>query len=234
MPHPGGITGNVTTVSGNLITLLNGALTVDVTGATIHNRRGSATIADVKPGSQVFITLRNPNAAPGTMLQGATVMILDPPAGSMTGPVQSVDVAGSSLTILGVRVLVTPATKITGLTRSQTTLAQIKPGDLAVVEVNITGSALVAESILLFPPVPNVAPPQDWVVQGTVKSISATSWVITREGRDVTVVVDGHTKIDSSLKVGDSAIVIGRPDLSGNVIAISIMRSDSKRRSSRS
>ncbi|HEY3053902.1 MAG TPA: hypothetical protein VGK04_11010, partial [Thermoanaerobaculia bacterium] len=78
MPTPAaGVTGFVTTVSGNLITILNGAVTVDATGAVFYNRKGNATIADVKPGLQIVATIKNLNAAPGTMLQASHITILD-------------------------------------------------------------------------------------------------------------------------------------------------------------
>ena len=82
---------------------------------------------------------------------------------------------------------------------------------------------------------PKPAPPHDSSLQGTVKSISATSWVITtRDGKDVTVTVTADTKIDPTLKVGDAVNVTGRTDASGHVVALAITRADSKRRSSMS
>lgn len=220
----GAVTGFVTTVSGNLITLLNGAVTIDATGADIHSRKGKGTIADVKPGSQVAITIRNPHAAAGTMLQAANVLILDAPAGTLTGPVQAVDLAESTLTIFGARVRVTPSTQINSILRGVNgTLAQIKAGDLVIVEVSITGSALIAETIHLLPPVPNAT------LDGTVKSIGATSWVITttRHG-DVTVTVNSSTKIDSAVKVGDHVLVIGTSDAAGHITAMAITRNHLK------
>ena len=152
----GNITGFVTTVSGNLVTVLNGTVAIDTKGATFQNRKGSATIADVRPGMQVSVGISNPGAAAGTMLQAITVVILDSPAGSLNGPVQSVDVAGSALTVFGARVQVTANTRIiSSLRKTDFTLAGIKTGDTVTVEVSITGSALIADSIFVFAPVPD-------------------------------------------------------------------------------
>jgi exosome complex RNA-binding protein Csl4 len=218
MPTPAaGVTGFVTTVSGNLITILNGAVTVDATGAVFYNRKGNATIADVKPGLQIVATIKNLNAAPGTMLQASHITILDSPAGSLNGPVQSVDVAGSALTIFGARVLVTADTRIFSFRRDGATkLADIKPGDTVAVQVNISGSALIAEMIQLLAPIPNVS------LDGTVKSIGATAWVITTRNGDVTVTVDAQTKIDPTVKAGDLVHVSGIADAAGNITALFI------------
>lgn len=205
------VTGFVTTVSGNLITILNGAVTIDATGATIQRRGGSATIADVKPGSQIFAHIRNPEAPAGTLLHASTIIILDPPAGILNGPVQSVDVAGSALTMFGARIVVTPETRMRG------TIADIRPGDRAVVEVSINGSALVAETILVLPPIP------DRIVEGTVKSITPTTWVITTRNGDVAVTVNDQTRIDPNVRVGDSVVVMGATDAAGQITAFTII-----------
>lgn len=303
MPSPSAaITGFVTTVGGNLITLLNGAVTIDATGAVFPSRKGNGTIADVRPGQQIIAAIRNPEAAPGTMLLAASVLIVEMPAGSLSGPVQSVDVAGSALTILGAQVRVTANTRILSFSRDgAATLEDIKAGDHVSIEVSIDGSALIAESIRVLPPIPNAAvdgtvksigttswvittlqgdvtvtvtpdtridptvkagdpvhvigmadaagsitaiaiyaarprpaePPGQPGLEGTVQSIGATSWVITTGGGDITITVDRNTKIDPAVKVGDTVIVIVRRDAAGNLLAVSIHKAESKRRSTR-
>jgi len=219
----GGVSGIVTTISGNLITVLNGTVTIDAAGATFRNGRGSATIADVKPGSQIFAAIRNPQAPPGTVLQAASITIVDPPAGSLTGPVHSVDLPGSALTVLGARVAVTPSTRIMATRRgAAATLADINVGDNVSIILNINGSALIAETIHVLPPIPDV------MLDGTVKSIGATSWVITTRSGDVTISVNANTTIDPAIRVGDTVIIFGSRDASGNVVAIAIMKGRTK------
>lgn len=217
-PLPASVTGFVTTVSGNLITVLNGAITIDATGATFQKRDGSATIADVKPGSQIFAHIRNPEAPAGTLLQASNIIIFEPPDGILNGPVQSVDIAGSAITMFGTRIVVTPNTRIQTIRSREGagTIADIKPGDQAAVEVSISGSALVAETILVLPSVPNR------VVEGTVKSITPTSWVITTRTGDVAVTVDDQTRIDPNIKVGDAVVVMAFA-AGGQITAVTII-----------
>ena len=203
MPTPatgGNVTGIVTTVSGPLISVLNGTVTIDATGATFTARRDNATIADVKPGVQIIASIRNPQAAPGTLLQASHVMILDAPDGTLSGPVQAVDLPANAITLLGARILVPSG------------VSGIKPGDTAIVQVNVTGSALVAESIVILPPIPNAT------LEGVVRSIGATSWVI----GETTVIVTAQTKIDPSIKIGDTVLVVGNADASGQITATAI------------
>ncbi|HET7706755.1 MAG TPA: DUF5666 domain-containing protein [Thermoanaerobaculia bacterium] len=221
-PASGTVSGYVTTISGNLITVLNGTVTIDASSAAFRNGRGSATLADVKPGSQIIAAIRNPQAPPGTVLQASSIMIVDTPAGTLSGPIQSVDLAGSALTIMGTRVIVTPSTRIVALRNGTATLADVKAGDHATIVVNINGSALVAESIHVMPPIPDV------MLEGTVKSMDATSWVITTRNETVTIFINANTKIDSGIAVGDSVIVIGSRDAAGNVTAMAIMRGRTK------
>lgn len=219
LPAQGTVSGFVTTVSGNLITVLNGTVTIDASSAAFRNGRGSATLADVKPGSQIFASIRNPQAPPGTVLQASSIMIVDPPAGTLSGPIHSVDLAGSALTIMGARVIVTPGTRIVAMTRNgNATLADIKAGDNVSIVVNISGSALVAESIHVIPPIP------DTMLEGTVKSIEPMSWVITTRNDTVTISINANTRIEPGIAVGDSVIVIGARDAAGNVTAMAIMK----------
>lgn len=217
---PGGVSGYVTSVSGNMITVLNGVVAIDTTGAAFFSRKGSASIADVKPGMRIMASIANPGAGPGTPLHAMNVTILETSAGSLNGPVQSVDAPNTTFTVFGAFVKVTPDTKIYSFRREAATFADIRPGDVVAVEVNVAGSALVAESVHIQPPVPNVS------LEGTVKSISPTAWVITTAGGDITVAVNADTRIDTTVKVGDSVNVLGITNgPAGEITAIAIYAS---------
>ncbi|HET7711700.1 MAG TPA: hypothetical protein VFL80_07195, partial [Thermoanaerobaculia bacterium] len=43
------VSGIVSTVSGNIVTVMNGRLAIDTTGARFEGRSGSTSIADVRP-----------------------------------------------------------------------------------------------------------------------------------------------------------------------------------------
>ena len=201
MPVPGGnVTGTVTTISGNLISVMAGAVTIDATGASFNARKQNATIADVKPGVQIIASIRNPEAGPGTMLMASQILILDTPDGTLSGPIQSIDAPTNTITLLGVRIQVPSG------------VSGFKPGDTAIVQINVVGSALVAESIIVQPPAPNVT------FEGDVRSIGATSWTI----GETNVLVNAQTKIDPSIKVGDTVHVIGNADATGQITATAI------------
>ena len=203
MPTPergGNVTGIVSTVSGHLISVLNGIVTIDATGATFTARRDHATIADVKPGVQIVAAIRNPEAGPGTLLQASQVLILDTSDGTLNGPVQAVDLPANTITLLGTRIVVPSG------------VSGIKPGDVAFVQVDVAGGALVAESITIAPPLPNAS------FEGVVKSIGAASWLI----GETTVLVTSQTKIDPSIKIGDTVLVIGNADAAGQITATAI------------
>jgi Domain of unknown function (DUF5666) len=69
-----------------------------------------------------------------------------------------------------------------------------------------------------------VAPPYT-VLGGTVRSISATAWVITgKDGKDTTVTINAQTKIIGDPKVGDSVQVMASVDSAHNYVAIAIVK----------
>jgi hypothetical protein len=219
------VSGPVTTVSGNLITILNGTIAIDTTGATFHRRRGPASLAEVKPGTRIVAAITNPDAPVGATLQAVTVTILDFPDGVLSGPVQAVDLAQSTITLTGARIQVTTETAIdAGRSEPDKTLADLKPGDLVRAEVRTEDSGLVAVQIHILPPPPNAT------VTGTVKSMSATEWVITTaDGSDVAVTINAQTKIQGSPQVGDMVHVRGMKDAAGNFIAFTIVPADPTR-----
>lgn len=181
------------------------------------SRGSEASIADVKPGVRINAVLKSLESA-GAALQASRVVILDPPDGTLSGKVEAVDVAAGTLTVLGLTIGTTSSTRIAaGRGRDEMTLADIMPGDQVTVVVSATSSGLVAEQILVQPPLPDVN------FAGTVKLITAEQWVITtRDGNDVTVLITPQTKIEGSPKVGDMVHVLGSSDAAGNIVALQI------------
>lgn len=212
------VSGVVTTVSGNLVTILDGTVAIDTTGAEFRSRLGEASPADVKPGIRILAVITNADAPVGTTLQAAVITLLDFPGGTLAGPVQAVDLTASTITLLSARVQVTPETRIVaGRSDSDKTLADIKAGDVVRAEVRSTDGGLVAVRIHIVPPAPDVT------LTGTVKSITPVAWVITTsDATDVNVTITPETRIEGSPKVGDSVQVLGRRDAAGNLIAVAI------------
>ncbi|HEY3051825.1 MAG TPA: DUF5666 domain-containing protein, partial [Thermoanaerobaculia bacterium] len=151
-----------------------------------------------------------------------------PPAPAVEGTVKSIGATSWVITTRDgsdVTVAVSSNTKID---------PTIKVGDHVVVlgtadaAGNITAIAIYANNPR------TVTPPDASQLEGTVKSIGTTTWIITtRDGKDVTVIVNANTKIDPTLKAGDAVIVIGTRDASGNLVAAAIVKANTKQHATR-
>ncbi|HEU5163679.1 MAG TPA: DUF5666 domain-containing protein [Thermoanaerobaculia bacterium] len=223
------ISGSVGSVQGAVITLQSGgapAIRIDATNAKfLANRDAAASIADVQPGVRVtaFIDTSTTIAA-GAALPAQLITIESLADITLTGPVQSIDVAGSKLAILGITVAVDANTSygsafptfapITGL-------SGIAVGQVVHVTAAFANGAILAKRLQVISP---TVPPSH-VLGGTVKSISSTSWVITgKDGKDTTITIDAQTKITGDPKVGDWVQVMATIDSAHNYVAILIAK----------
>lgn len=209
--------GIVSSVNGNLIHLAGGTITIDSTGAKINTT--------IEPGMILFATLKSSDVAPNAPLQAATITVTRIPDGTLFGPVQSVDVANNTLTLLGRTIHVTSETSFGGLHKSRDSakpgLADILPNHIVQVTADESNGRLIASSVLLLAPMP----PEVHATKGKVKTIGASSWVIERErGDDITVLIDAQTKIVGSPKAGDEVEVLYRVDSANAFVAISIIK----------
>jgi Domain of unknown function (DUF5666) len=223
------VSGSVAGVQGSVITLNSGGaapIRIDASTAKfMSDHGGAAAIGDVKAGLRITAFI-NPSTTPaaGASLSAQLIVIESLPDLTVTGPVQSIDVANSKFTILGITIAVDANTSYGG---SFPTFAPISNlGGIAVGQVvNVTaafaGGAILARSVQVIAP---AAPPYT-VLGGTVKSISATAWVITgKDGKDTTVTVNAQTKIIGDPKVGDSVQVMASIDSAHNYVAIAIVK----------
>ena len=208
---PNTVTGIVSSVNGTLVLLAGGLVTVDVSGAKVSG--------DIAPGALLVAVLKPGEVAPNAPLPAAYVGVTSVAQVSLTGPVTAVDLAGSTLTLLGRTIKVTPQTTFSSMmmTFKAITLADILPGHTVGVDANASGGALVASHVVLLE---MHAVPLPSVIHGTVKSIGTTSWVITVGSNDVIVTVNGNTKIVGDPKVGDTVDVI----VGGDGVALSILK----------
>jgi hypothetical protein len=220
------VSGIVTSVSGNLVQLAAGKITIDATGAKVMiDKSEDGTVAQIKPGMMVFAVLTTADVAANAPLPAATIVATRLTEASLFGPVQSVDIAGNTITVLGRTIKVTSDTSFGGIVKRRDGalpgLSDIVPNQIVQVQLEVAGGQLVATSILLLTPtVPDVA-----TTRGTVKSIGTDSWIIERErGDDITVLIDAQTKIVGSPKVGDTVEVLYRVDSARNLVAISILK----------
>lgn len=212
--------GLVTAVNGKLIQLAGGSITIDSTNAQIH---GASTT--IEPGMILFASLTTADVAPNAPLPAASISVTRLPDATLFGPVQSVDTANNTITLLGRTIRITADTSFGGFRKTRDGdrpgLEDILPNHLITVTVDNTGGQLLATSVLLLAP----APPEVHSTRGEVKSIGADAWVIARErGDDLTVVVNAQTKIAGSPKVGDTVELLYRVDSANANVAISIIK----------
>lgn len=212
------LSGVVTSVSGNLIHLANGNVTIDAKNAKIHG-------GTIEPGMIVFAALSSTDVAPNAPLPATTITATRIPDATFFGPVQSVDLTNNTITLLGRTIRVTPDTSFGGIRKSfdgeRPSLKDVLPNHIVQVVVDERNGQLFATSLLLLAP----TLPEVHATRGTVKSIGADAWVIDRErGDDLTVQIDAQTKIAGSPKVGDTVEVLYRVDSANANIAISIIK----------
>jgi len=217
------VSGTVSAVSGNKISLANGLVTIDATNAKIYGERGAAaTISQVVPGSIVMAVVSTNSVAANAPIPASTIAIMTPAQATLTGTATAVDVAHQTLTVLGRTITVNSSTRFTAPFHGQTaTLADVQPNELVSVDANASGSTLVATNVLIVAPMQQ----QSMIIHGTVKSIATDSWVITTREKDVTVTVNAQTKIVGDPKAGDTVDAAVRVDASNAYVAIAIMKS---------
>ena len=218
----GTVSGVVSSVQGNLIQIADGAITIDATDARVVAGRGqTASIADVKPGMQLFATLRASNPASHGGLPATLITVTNAADATLAGAVQSVDATSRSFMLLNETIQVDDNTSFGGFKREGgTSFADLQPNVVVHVQADNVGGRLVAREVLIVAP----APPQVELVRGTVDSIGADSWTVHNERGTFTFVVNAQTKVVGSPKVGDTVEVLYNIDAAHNFVAISIIK----------
>lgn len=228
------VSGVVASVSGPIITLSSGGakpIIIDAGSAKfmgVHD--GPASIADVHAGVRLTAFVITNALEPGSALPAQLIMIERADDLDVTGIVDSIDLAGSTLTILGITISVDANTVFS---TSMPTfapvngLADLAAGQVVAVAAQFASGKIVATSVDLVTPWMGTA----LTLRGTVKSISTTSWVITgTDGHDVTVGIDAQTRIVGDPNVGDPVQVMAtvlpnpRSDSPNQIVAIAIVK----------
>ena len=220
------VSGIVSSVQGNLVSIAGGLVTIDASDAKITGEHdGGVTLTSVTPGSLIFAVLKDTDVAVNAPLPAAIIGVTRIADAILTGPITSVDPAGSTLTMLSRRIRINAQTTFVapGHGSGARGLGDLLPNQIVAVEANAIVGALVATSVRVLSPVPLPTA----VIHGTVKSMTTESWVIndSREKKDVTVLVNAQTKIAGSPVVGDAVDVIASVDSAHAYVAISIVKS---------
>lgn len=214
------VTGEVSSVAGNLIRLAGGLMVIDATNAKIFGRDAAATIADVKAGALIVATLQEPAGVSTAPLVATAVAILRNADVTLTGTTQNVDVAGSQLLLLNQSIKVNANTSFVNF-GERASIASVQSNMLVIAEANVTGNVLVASRITKISPLP----PRPQLASGVVKSVGTDAWMIAVRDRDMTFVVNASTKFLGSPKAGDKVEVLYTVDSANANVALSIMKS---------
>ena len=144
--NAGAVSGTVTSVSGNTISLANGLVTIDATNAKIIGDHGAqATIAAVTPGSLVMAVLSNTTSAANAPLAATLVAVMHQSQVTLTGIVTAVDSAHSTLTLLGRTIQVNAQTSFDAPFHGSTIkgIADVQPNEIVTVDANASNATLV-------------------------------------------------------------------------------------------
>lgn len=210
------VSGVVSSISGNIISLAGGLVTVDASNAKIADERGGAgSIASITPGSTILAVL-GANVTTNTPLPAISISVQRIAQVELTGTVSAV--GATSLTVLGRTINVDANTSFGDRARN---LGDVFVNDVVTVTANVSGGALLAASLRVTSPPPR--PPT--VIHGAVKSIATQSWVITdKAGKDWPVLVNSQTKIVGDPKIGDAVEILANIDNAGQYVAVSIAK----------
>jgi hypothetical protein len=217
-PSASSVSGTVSSVNGSLVLIANGLISIDTSSAQIAGE-------ELATGSFIVATLKSGDVAPNAPLPATSILVTHLPQAALTGTVTSVDLAGSSFTMLGRTIKVTSSTAFSGLlTLRRMSLSDLFPSMLVAVDANAAGGVLTARSVEILTPL-RVAPTR---FTGYVKSIGATQWTVGigpagSLAPDFLVTVDKNTKISGDPKVGDRVVVVGELTSTG-LLASSITK----------
>jgi len=222
------VSGVVSAVNGNLISIASGLIVIDATDAKVTGPDGkSAAAVSIAPGNLITAQLKDVDVAAGKALPAAFIAVIKFPEAEISGPVQSVDTAGQTLTVLGQTISVTPQTRFVGGFFGQTSpgLGDLQKGQFVhVAAANAAGGRLVADYVVMEA---TMSLPTVTRLHGKVKSIGTDSWTLTDDAnKDVIVVVNNDTKILGSPVNGSTVDILAIIDSSGRYVAVAIINSE--------
>jgi hypothetical protein len=209
-PNMGSVDSVVSKANGPILDVFDGALQIDVTNAKITG--GDDRLASPVPwsgilvGSRIVAQVTVPDVIPAIVpprLPAVSVVVFLAHAGSLSGTVQGVDVAGGTFTLLFTKVHTNGSTEWSGSKADGTPvtgIGDISAGMFATASVVTDASGLTARRVFAY------APPTTRILafRGKVEKIDGAIWTI---GENV-VQVNADTKLVGDPKVGDLVDVV--------------------------
>lgn len=226
-PPPALIEGTITSINvpfaggGPIVGLLDGLVSFDATGATVRFASGAeGTPASLEAGQRIAAFV-DPASSP---LKATAIVIFEQKSEvALTGPVQAVDTAARTLSLLGFTVRVDASTAFGGPRAGlgQAGLEAVSVGDFVLVGAKADAGSLLAVRVLKL----SAAPMPTVRLHGVVASIGTASWTITlADGTAQPVSVDARTKVLGDPIVGDSVDVLAQKQADGTLLALLISK----------
>lgn len=131
-----------------LVRLIDDSVTIDASQATIHDPRGPASFADIHRGAEIVAAIRKDSETGA--LRALTILILREAPGRIVGRIEAIDFEQQTLTVLGVRIQVTPETRFGGYvpTHDPKSLSDLRLTDDVSVEVRTGDAGLIALEVI--------------------------------------------------------------------------------------
>jgi hypothetical protein len=196
-----------------IIAINGGQILIDASQAQIRlsGSSDSQPFRIITPGAQIAVVFAPGSYGPGQRIPATVVQVLLFPIGTMTGRVEAVDVANSTLRILGQTIRVTEQTRFGSTVASldARSLAELPVGRNVTVFFNGDQTALVAHEVFIIAP----APDEVIAFTGTVRQIRGNTWTLANS-RFESFQVTSRTAINAvpPPRVGDLIHVLGRVD----------------------
>jgi hypothetical protein len=185
------------------LTLLGGGIVIDVSHARVVGIDGNDTLNPIRAGLQVSIQLEATMTAAGR-LSAWLVEQKTPSPASMTGPVDSIDLANGTFTVAGVVVRATANTVWKGRQGQDVrALADLQVGEAVNLDLDRDDHGVIAQQVFVVGFIPQMTPN----FFGFVTKIEGDLWTITTSDNAAIVVRVSATTILNS------ADGIGRPGL---------------------
>lgn len=131
-----------------LVRLIDDSVTIDASQATIHDPRGAASFADIHRGAEIVAAIRKDSETGA--LRALEILILREAPGRIVGRIEAIDLEQQTLTVLGVRIQVTPETRFGGYvpTHDPKSLSDLRLTDDVSVEVRTGDAGLIALEVI--------------------------------------------------------------------------------------
>ena len=186
------------------VRVLDDAVTIDASHATIHDPHGPATFADIHRDAEISAAVhKDPSSG---ALRALAITILRQAPGKVVGTIEAIDLAAQTLTVLGLHIHVTPDTKFGGYvpTHDPKSLSDLRVSDEVSVQVRHAETGLTAVEVTRI----GIEVLPELTFHGQLTAIEGDLYRITlADARVVAVRVTPETHLFGTPAVGNYLIV---------------------------